>query len=469
MIYRISKIFLLFALLLVFSLPIFFTLAQSSPQEEKAQLEAELKQLEEKIIQYEKDITKTQQEKETLNRQISILKNKIGKLNLEIQQSNLMIKDITYQVKDTETSIGKTTLKISDIKENLANLLRVIYIEDQKSLIEIFLSEPKISDFFDNLVALNTLNLKTQNLLQEIKTQKAYLEGQKQSLDTEKEDLQRMMAIQILQKQNVEVTRQEQEKILVETKGKESLYQKLLQETQKKAAEIRARIFELIGVPKAPTFGEAYEIAKFVSRVTGVRPALLLAVLTQESNLGKNVGQCNCPTCKYPNLKLEDVMKKSRDLEPFLKICQELGRDPNTTPVSCPMYLNGKRIGYGGAMGPAQFLPSTWLLYKDKVEGITGKKPADPWNIRDAFLAAGLYLKDYGASSQNPNDEWRAAMIYFSGSTNKKYRFYGDSVLNIASRYEEDIKTIEKGGLGLRLEFLESGNYWSQTSIQDFF
>jgi membrane-bound lytic murein transglycosylase B len=444
-------------LVLALVLPIFFISAQLTSQEEKAQLEAELKQLEEKIIQYEKDITKTQEEKETLSKQISILKSKIQKLNLEIQQSNLMIKDITYQIKDTESSIDKTALKISDIKENLANLLREIYIEDQKSLIEILLSEPSISNFFNNLVALNAINLKTQNLFQEMKTQKAYLEGQKQSLEAEKEDLQRMLSIQILQKQSVESSHKAQEKLLAETKGKESLYQKLLQETQKRAAEIRARIFELAAVPKAPTFGEAYEIAKYVSSITGVRPALLLAVLTQESNLGKNVGQCNCPTCKYPNLKLDDVMKKDRDLEPFLEICRELGRDPYTTPVSCPMYMNGKKVGYGGAMGPAQFLPSTWLLYKDKIEAITGRKPADPWNIRDAFLAAGLYLKEYGASSKNPNDEWRAAMIYFSGSTNKKYRFYGDSVLSIASRYEEDIKAIE---MGLGLGFLESQNNW---------
>jgi membrane-bound lytic murein transglycosylase B len=279
-------------------------------------------------------------------------------------------------------------------------------------------------------------------------------------LDAEKDDLQRMLSIQVLQKQNVETSRKEQEKILSETKGKEYLYQQLLQETQKRAAEIRARIFELIGVPKAPTFGEAYNIAKFVSEITGVRPALLLAILTQESNLGKNVGQCNCPNCKYPNLRLEDVMKQGRDLEPFLQICRELGRDPYATPVSCPMYMNGKRLGYGGAMGPAQFLPSTWMLYKAKIEAITGRKPSDPWNIRDAFLAAGLYLKEYGASSKNPNDEWRATMIYFAGTTNTKYRFYGDSVLSIASRYEQDIKAIEGGNLGLLLEFVEGGNYW---------
>ena len=68
---------------------------------------------------------------------------------------------------------------------------------------------------------------------------------------------------------------------------------------------------------------------------------------------------------------------------------------------------------------------------------------ADPWDIKDAFLAAALYLADYGAAKQTYNTEWRATMIYFSGSTNLRYRFYGDSVMAIAARYQEDIKQIE--------------------------
>jgi len=424
--------------------PLNFVLS-ATPEEDRKALEDELKQLEEKIIQYESDYTKTKAEKDSLAKQVSLLKTKINNLNAQIKQSNLLIKDVSYQIKDTETSIVKTGSKIDDLKTELAGILRAIYVEDQKSLIEVFLAEPNMSDFFDNSVALNSLNQKAADLLKEIKGQKAYLEGQKQSLDDEKDDLQKTLAMQNLQKQSVESSKKEQEQILELTKGKEATYQKLLEAARARATEIKNRIFGLVGVPKAPTFGEALDIAKYVSKITGVRTAFLLAILTQESNLGKNVGQCNCPTCKYPDLKLEDVMKKGRDLEKFIEICQSLGRDPKVTPVSCPMYMNGKRVGYGGAMGPAQFLPSTWMIYKDKIEAITGQKPADPWNIRDAFLAAALFVKDYGASSQNENDEWRAAMIYFSGSTNKKFRFYADSVLAIAEKYEQDIKDIEAG------------------------
>jgi len=440
------KYILLFSLLAALILPNLKILAGEtsssnvglamSPEEERAALEKELKELEDKIAQYENDINKTQQEKNTLQNQVSILKKKISQLDLQINQSNLMIKDIGLQIVDTEGSIDKTSLKIEDSKEKLANILRTIDEEGQKSLLEILLYEPKLSDFFDNMVALEALNQKNQELLKDIKDLKTNLEGQKQTLDDEKTDLEKMTKIQILQRTQSLQTKSAQEKLLEQTKGKESEYQKMLQASKARAAKIRARLFELVGVVKAPTFGQALEIAKFVEGITGVRPAFLLAVLTQESNIGKNVGQCYLPKDPYENQRRR-IMSPTRDVPNFLSICQALGRDPYSTSVSCPM-----SYGWGGAMGPAQFIPSTWVIYEDRVRATTGS--ADPWNIKDAFVAAALYLANAGAASQNPQAEWRAAMIYFSGSTSSKYRFYGDSVMAIAGGYEEDIRTIEK-------------------------
>jgi len=451
---RSLKLILLLTLLLFLVLPNLQIQALSS-QEERAALEEELKELEEQIAQYEKDISKTQQEKNTLQNQIYILKQQINKLNLQIYQSNVMIGDLGLQITDTQTSIDETSLKIEESKDKLSSLLRSIYEEDQRSLVEILLAEPDLSSFFDNLVALEALNKKNQELLANIKSLKSYLEGQKQTLDTEKQDLERLVTIQTLQKQESETTQKDKDYYLQLT---ETQYQKYLQEkgeVEKKAVEVRARIFELIGVPEAPTFGEAYEIAKSVERITGVRPALLLAVLTQESNIGKNVGQCyltNLKTGAGVNIRMgaavNNVMKpmglngRRGDVDDFLKITAELGRKWNETPVSCPIPSVG---GYGGAMGPAQFIPTTWMIYKDKIAKITGQA-ANPWSIKDSFLAAALYLADYGAAKQTYNAEWKAAMIYFSGTTNTRYRFYGDSVMAIATNYAKDIETLEKAG-----------------------
>lgn len=444
---KICKILSIFAFLFFIFNLIFINsqgFAQMSPPEERQLLEKELGELEEQIARYEKDITKTQQEKKTLQNQIYLLKTKIEKLNLQIQQGNVMIKDIGFQIKDTESSVEKTSLKIEDSKEKLAHVLRSIYEEDQKSLVEILLSEENLSGFFDNLVALENLISRNQELLGEIKNLKSQLENQKLSLDEEKSDLESVVKIQTLQRQEGEKTKKDQEYFLNLTEAQYQKYLKEKEETQKKVAEIRARIFELIGVPTAPTFGEAYEMAKYIKEILGIRPAFLLAVLTQESNIGKNVGQCYLKNPKdgsgiviRTGRQLSRVMSPTRDVPHFFNITSKLGRDPYQTPVSCPM-----EYGWGGAMGPAQFIPSTWVRYEERVRAITGS--ADPWNIKDSFVASALYLTDYGAASQNYNDEWRAAMIYFSGSTNTKFRFYGDSVLTIASQYEKDIKQIER-------------------------
>ena len=133
-------------------------------------------------------------------------------------------------------------------------------------------------------------------------------------------------------------------------------------------------------------------------------------------------------------------MKPERDHQSFLTIMGELGMDPDITPVSCPMKdSKGKQIGWGGAMGPAQFIPSTWMGYRGMGSAITGK-PANPWDIRDAFLASALKLGADGAKTKE--GEWAAAMRYFSGSTNLAYRFYGDNVVATAEKYQTDIDNL---------------------------
>ena len=160
-------------------------------------------------------------------------------------------------------------------------------------------------------------------------------------------------------------------------------------------------------------------MAREVEKLTGVRPAFLLGLLRQESAIGKNVGQCNCAgatVCRNPNLHFTDINPSKAQLAAFKTITLELGLDINKAPVSC--YIDGGRVQFGGAMGPAQFMPSTWLDsgYKARVEQILGVKPANPWRVRDAFLAAGLYLADNGAGSQKQTDEMGAATAYLCGS-----------------------------------------------------
>lgn len=406
------------------------------------------------------DLTKTAKEKQTLQDKISGLRKQIQNLEYQIYQSNLMIGDLSVQIKDTESSINKTSLQIENIKGRLSSVIRKINEEDYRSLVEIILSEG-LSEFFNNLASYESLSFETQNLLADIKLLKTSLEEQKQSLDSNKEELEDQVYLQTAQKQQNSDLKSQQEYYLRIT---EEEYQKQLkekEEIEKAAAEIRSRLFELIGVPEGGIeFGKAVEIAQYVEKMTGVRAAFLLSILAQESmqygKIGGNVGQCylqNTTTGEgiyiTTGKTAQRTMNPARDVSPFLEIIKKLNearglvRDPFKTQVSCwiPAYSSGKPYGWGGAMGPAQFIPSTWLKYKDRISGITGLA-SDPWDIKDAFLAASLYLKDLGAEK----NEFNAAMKYFSGSswTWWEEQSYGYPVINRAKQYQQEINLLSQ-------------------------
>lgn len=440
-----------FKLILIFGIFFLFSLTFSQDLiSEKEKLEARLKELEAEVEKLQKEIISIGSQKKTLSNQISILNRKIKALELEIQRTNLLIESLNKQISNTIESIEVKEKEIGQTKEKLRAIFRRLEKEEQKSFFEVLLMEGSLSGFFENHFRLKLLGQEKDENLRKLVQLNESLKKTKLVLEDEKDDMENLLKIKELQKIDSEKTKREKDELLKITKGKEAEYQKLLKEKQKEAERIRQRLFELVGVPQAPTFGQAYEIAKFVSSITGVRPAFLLAVLKQESNLGKNVGQCYLTDLatgrgkKISNqVEVSKVMHPIRDIPYFLEITQKLGRDWQKTPVSCPM-----SFGWGGAMGPAQFIPSTWVKYESRVAEILGKSVADPWSIKDSFLAAGLLLADLGASNKTYESEWKAAMLYFSGTVNSKYQFYGNSVMQLAQSFQADIQVLEGNSLG---------------------
>jgi peptidoglycan hydrolase CwlO-like protein len=371
--------------------------------------------------EYQAELSKIQQKEKTLESEIGKLTNKIKVLNNEINENNLINKDLGFQIGDTEKSIKKMSVELERIQEKLGVLLQLQYEQDHKSFLEILLAEANLSSFFDDLAALESINHETQKLLGNVRNLKSSLTGQKELMVSEKQELEEQQILIKLQKEQEQEFKNEKNDLLNRTRGKESLYQKYLAESKSKAQEIRKKIFELaqISETEALNLEQAYDLAKEVGKITGIRPAFLLGLLKLESDIGKNVGQCNCKgrtSCRYPEIQWRQIMTQ-KNWPYFEQITSELGMDINMAPVSCA--VNGGKVQWGGAMGPAQFMPETWVRYnyKSRVENILGVQPANPWRIKDAFMSAALYLFDFGASSQKEANEIRAARAYLCGTT----------------------------------------------------
>lgn len=258
-------------------------------------------------------------------------------------------------------------------------------------------------------------------------------------------------------KKAVEADQAEQKRLLGLSKQKETEYQKDLLAKQATAAQIRARLFPVAGGGAAIPFGDAVTYAKAASVKTGIRPAFLLAILQQETGIGKNVGGCYLSVPETgQGVRIStgqitaNVMKPSRDVAPFLQITAALGMDPYKTRVSCPLAGGG----YGGAMGPSQFIPSTWNMLKTRIAAAVGKSVANPWIPGDAFMASSIYLTDLGAGSQAYTAERNAACRYYSGricdAKAPANSFYGNSVMAQAVKMQADIDYLERYGVSNR-------------------
>ncbi len=132
-----------------------------------------------------------------------------------------------------------------------------------------------------------------------------------------------------------------------------------------------------------------------------------------------------------------------------MRITSALGLNPETTPLSCPIAGGG----WGGAMGPAQFIPTTWEGIKGRVASALGKSSANPWIARDAIMASAMYLKDRGALGGEANER-NAACKYYSGRScdGKKpaNSFYGNNVMSIARSVQADIDYLIQYGVSKR-------------------
>ena len=424
-----------FAAILVFG-PAGFVFSESKT-DTQVQLEEQLAEIQKQIDQYTKDLKETTTQKKTLQNKIKQLQIKQKALQAQIKETTLKLGVIEDKIGETEQGIKRNLLKEQELSTAMSATIRRMNEIDNNFLVALVTAEG-FSSFLNEIHGYAAVSNALATLRAETRGVREKLQDQNLELEDQKDETNNLLQIKSIQQTNLLGTLGEQNNLLQATKGREAEYQTVIADTKARAAEIRNRIYELFNVGKQITFGQAVEIAKWASGHTGVRSAFLLAILTQESNLGKNVGTCNRPG-DPPEKGWKEIMKPDRDQEPFKKITTELGLDPDRTPVSCPMRdKKGNRVGWGGAMGPAQFIPSTWMGWKDKVSSLTGKTPADPWDIRDAFLASALKLKSAGADGTD-DGEWKAAMRYFSGSTNVKYRFYGDNVLATTKQYLQDI------------------------------
>lgn len=401
-----------------------------------------LKELQTKLANQKNKSGSLQKDVNGLIGQITTTQNKI---RTQITQINTLTQEIHQKVK----AIDDLTSELDRQHTSMAQLIKRTDDIDQSGPLHILLSSKSVSDFYRDLDDFYSIKQSLSATLNRVKKIKSTTETQKQQLQNKQS--QALDAKNSLegQKKELAVSQKKAQELLNTSKSEEQRQAALVADQQKKVAAIQSKLFSFAGGNTAAIkFKDAYEYATEASNATGVRAAFILAILTQESNLGKNVGTCNRagdPVSK----SWKNIMSPKRDQAPFLRITAALGLNPDTTPVSCPIAGGG----WGGAMGPAQFIPSTWEQVAPQVARNLGKPSANPWIARDAIMASATYLKSIGGANGQASER-NAACRYYSGracdSRTPKNSFYGNNVVSLTAKIQTDIDYLNQYGISRR-------------------
>ncbi len=392
------------------------TLTNSSSQSDKNFCRNELSQIEAQLAELLNKQKEQQKKTGTLKGDVDYLTSQINALKTKITARALKISQLKVDIKDKVNQIENLSEKIEREYESLAQLLRNTNDFDNKDFIYLIFSEEELSSFYNDIESFNSIKKAIKSSVDLINGIKTQTEEVKSNLEKERDaETDAKADLETTQKQ-VAKSEADKKQLLSISKQKEVEYQKLALEKKLRADKIRSALFSLAGISQKIEFGTALQYANDAKSKLGIDPAFLLAILTQESNLGANVGQCyltdtntGAGVGKNTGTVFKNVMKPTRDVAPFLEITKTLGLNAFQTAVSCPI---AGVAGYGGAMGPAQFIPSTWKIFQKRLENALGHF-ASPWAPKDAFMASAMYLTDLGAVGPSVSAQSKAACKYY--------------------------------------------------------
>ncbi|MES2059627.1 MAG: lytic murein transglycosylase [Patescibacteria group bacterium] len=437
--FRIS--FLIFAFVLSTQFASAATYQCDTP-EEKQNCQNLLNQTEAEINSLNTQLGSVKQEGDSLAKDKQILDIKIKQAQLEIKKHDLEIASLGKQIAQKTATIQTLQGHIDTGTASLAQILRQTNQIDDYSLPELLLGSQNLSDAFADLDSFDAVKVSMAATFTELHDAQQQNEDAKVTLaKTKDKEIDTKAGIES-EKAKVQAAEAEKQRLLNLNKTEQNNYQQVIASKAAQVAQIKAALFKLAGAA-AIQFGDAVQFARVVQAATGVDPAFLLAIIKQESNLGSNVGKCYLTDTSSgygvssTGRIWTNLMKPSRDIPPFLDITSSLGVDPLKTVVSCPIAGAG---GYGGAMGPAQFIPSTWKLFISRITAATGHSTPNPWDPQDAFMASGMYLADLGASGTSVASQSRAACKYYgSGGASCTY---SRSVINLKNSIQSDIDVL---------------------------
>ena len=182
----------------------------------------------------QQEINGYQQQAAALSAQADTLQNEIANLNAQKATIQTQIDLSQAKYDKLVNDIAETEKKIAENKEALGQIIADMYVDGSISPLEMLASSKNIGDYVDQQEYRSSIQNSLTDTIDKINELKKQLE-------TQKKDVERVLADQKSQRDALAAKEAEQAKLLADTQGQEAAYQQLSADRNAKINSLRSQ------------------------------------------------------------------------------------------------------------------------------------------------------------------------------------------------------------------------------------
>jgi len=202
-------------------------------------------QISDRIEEYKKKIEQKQAQKVSLSVELDLLDNRIAKTKLEIEETEISIDLVNTEISLLNKQLTSLEQTLQKDRQLLVAVLQKIQVNDQDLPLRLFFGSDSLSQLFDEVQSLETINQDLKQTLEKTKQSKEAVQNKKEVEQTKKDQMQEMSLALAHEKGQLEEEVQSQEVLITETQNSENQFRLLLQQTKEEEQFITQQISAL--------------------------------------------------------------------------------------------------------------------------------------------------------------------------------------------------------------------------------
>lgn len=228
------------------------TASQTDLQKQLSDIQAKLQtkkstydDLQSKITVYKDNLKSKEQEKLTLSSEIEVLDQNTELTKAEIDQTQIEIDSLGLQIDQLQIQINSTESDITDKKNQVSSLIRDLFDYDQKTYLEIALSNTTLSDFSSQVEYTENLNNQFKENLDSLHTLKDQLQQHDKDLQQNQQAEQDKKVELLTNQQALQGEADFKNNLLSQVQDDEAKFQQLVSSVQAEQSQDNTQITQL--------------------------------------------------------------------------------------------------------------------------------------------------------------------------------------------------------------------------------